>query len=217
MFSSVRKYLTYANVVATIALVFAMSGGALAASHYLITKTSQIAPKVRKALAGRAGAKGATGATGSQGKEGAAGKEGSAGKEGAAGREGSAGKEGPAGPFPGVLPRGITLRGNYNLRFVASAGGQFLANSISFGFQFASAPEKHYVPPATTGTGPCAGGTVKEPTAAPGNICFYSLTNNNTMSPGAFDETTPFGSKVELESAASGDAYDFGTWAATSP
>jgi hypothetical protein len=30
-----RRHLSYANVVATLALVFAMTGGAFAASHYL--------------------------------------------------------------------------------------------------------------------------------------------------------------------------------------
>jgi hypothetical protein len=41
-----RRHLSYANVTATLALVFAMSGGALAAKHYLVTKTNQISPKV---------------------------------------------------------------------------------------------------------------------------------------------------------------------------
>ena len=45
-----RKYLTYANVTATLALIFAMSGGALAAKHYLVSSTSQISPKVLKSL-----------------------------------------------------------------------------------------------------------------------------------------------------------------------
>ncbi len=47
---AVRRHLTYANVAATLALVFSMSAGALAASHYLITSTSQIKPNVRRAL-----------------------------------------------------------------------------------------------------------------------------------------------------------------------
>jgi hypothetical protein len=66
----VRRHLTYANVVATLALVFAMTGGALAAKHYLINSTSQINPKVLQKL--RA-ATGKTGAAGSQGKQGLAG------------------------------------------------------------------------------------------------------------------------------------------------
>jgi hypothetical protein len=39
MFSKIRKRLTYANVAMTLALVFAMTGGAYAAKHYLITST----------------------------------------------------------------------------------------------------------------------------------------------------------------------------------
>jgi hypothetical protein len=81
-----RRHLNYANVVATLALVFAMSGGALAAKHYLINSTKQINPKVLKSLKGNTGAAGAPGA---QGKEGPSGKEGSQGKEG---------KEGPPNP-----------------------------------------------------------------------------------------------------------------------
>ncbi len=84
----IRRQLSYANVAATLALVFAMSGGALAASHYVITKTGQISPKVRKALKGQ---RGATGPAGPQGKEGASGKEGATGKEGKEGAEGKAG------------------------------------------------------------------------------------------------------------------------------
>jgi len=75
-----RRHLTYANVVATLALVFAMSGGALAAKHYLVNSTSQINPKVIKKLRGHTGKTGKTGAPGAVGKEGAAGKEGKEGK-----------------------------------------------------------------------------------------------------------------------------------------
>ncbi len=61
--SSARKF-TYANVAATLALVFSMSGGALAAGHYLVNSDQQINPKVLKALEGAKGPKGATGAAG---------------------------------------------------------------------------------------------------------------------------------------------------------
>ena len=56
-----------------------MTGGALAAKHYLISSTKQISPKVLKKLHG------ATGKTGPQGREGPQGKEGAAGKEGSRG------------------------------------------------------------------------------------------------------------------------------------
>jgi hypothetical protein len=82
-----RRHLNYANVVATLALVFAMSGGALAANHYLINSTKQVSPKVLKKLTGKTGKTGKTGATGAAGATGPAGL---AGKEGSAGAPGSA-------------------------------------------------------------------------------------------------------------------------------
>jgi hypothetical protein len=53
--------LSYANVAATVALVFAMAGGAVAATHYIITSTSQIKPSVRAALRGARGPRGPAG------------------------------------------------------------------------------------------------------------------------------------------------------------
>lgn len=78
----IKPKLSYANVAATLALFFTMTGGALAAHHYLITSTKQISPKVIKAL------KGKTGPVGPQGKEGTAGKEGKEGKQGVQGVQG---------------------------------------------------------------------------------------------------------------------------------
>lgn len=84
MLSNIRRRLTYANVAATFALVFSMSGGALAATHYLIGSKKQISPKVLKELKGNAGARGATGASGPQGPAGAQGPQGAAGAAGTA-------------------------------------------------------------------------------------------------------------------------------------
>jgi hypothetical protein len=74
-----RKRLSYANIVATLALVFAMTGGAVAANHYLVSSTKQIKPSVLKKLKGNTGAKGATGLQGAQGAQGGAGPAGPAG------------------------------------------------------------------------------------------------------------------------------------------
>jgi len=82
---SFKRSFSYANITATLALVFAMSGGALAANHYLISSTKQISPKILKKLRGAAGKTGATGATGATGPTGPAGKDGVAGKEGVSG------------------------------------------------------------------------------------------------------------------------------------
>jgi Collagen triple helix repeat (20 copies) len=98
MFRLLRARMTYANVVATIALLFAMTGGALAATHYLITSTKQISPKVLKELK-REGPTGPVGATGPAGATGAAGAKGANGIDGASvtGEKGDRGEPGPKG------------------------------------------------------------------------------------------------------------------------
>src|ERR1700677_393664 len=94
--NSIRRHLNYANVVATMALVFAMSGTAVAAKHYLISSTKQIKPSVLKSLRGK------TGKTGPQG------------LAGAPGSPGLTGKEGPAGLSAlSPLPSGDSESGSY--------------------------------------------------------------------------------------------------------
>jgi hypothetical protein len=86
------KRITYANVTATLALIFAMSGGALAASHYLITNIHQIKPSVVAQLRGHqgpAGSQGPQGPAGPQGIQGVMGGEAGIQKFCAALREGS--------------------------------------------------------------------------------------------------------------------------------
>jgi Collagen triple helix repeat (20 copies) len=104
MFSAIRRRMTFANVALTVALVFAMSGGALAAKKYLITSTSQIKPSVLKSLQGKAGP---AGVQGPQGPAGLKGENGSNGTNGVNGKEGTAGKEGPTGPTGHAGPIGL--------------------------------------------------------------------------------------------------------------
>src|SRR2546421_471918 len=114
MRKSPRTNLTYANVTATLALVFAMSGGALAAHHYLINSTKQISPKVLKALKGRTG------------KTGPAGPAGLAGLAGASGAKGEKGATGEPGPLVATLPSGKTERGAYGLAGTRPSGAGFV-------------------------------------------------------------------------------------------
>ncbi len=77
------KRLSYSNVVATIALVFALTGTAVAAGHYIITSSRQVKPgalglinfsrTARGHLRGPAGPAGPQGAPGPQGAQGPAG------------------------------------------------------------------------------------------------------------------------------------------------
>ena len=174
MLSAIRSRITYVNVVATLVLVFVMTGGAYAAKKYLITSTKQISPSVLKSLqgkAGPAGANGAQGAAGPAGPQGAAGA-GGAGPQGPAGvgtpgkegAKGATGKEGPEGlkglkgpegaPGPTcpsgecLLPAGATETGVWS--FVAKdVSGTYV--SISFPLklsqlsQFPEPANFHYV------------------------------------------------------------------------
>ena len=170
-----RKHLTYANVAATMALVFAMSGGALAAKHYLVNSTSQINPKVLKKLRGRTGRTGKTGATG---KAGAAGAPGAPGKEGAAG---------PPGPFPTTLPSGRTLTGT----FVLSGTGETVPGQtqLSFNYALASLPTVHIIGAGTATPAGCTG-NVEHPGAAPGNLCIFEGFIEN-FTPGSTGDYEP--------------------------
>ena len=146
------------------------------------------------------------------------GPQGPAGKDGATGAAGPKGDTGPAGspgPFPGVLPAGITLRGNWG---GGSSAGGTAYESISFGFAFASAPAFHYVPgPASVPAG-CTGGTSANPTAQPGNLCLYS--NGfplNTSGPKVTGAANVWGTLFTVSSTSNAAFADGGTWAATSP
>jgi hypothetical protein len=96
--SAIRRRLTYANVAMTLALVFAMSGGAYAAKHYQITSTKQISPKVLKQLRGKRGPAGPAGAAGPAGPAGPMG-------VGAKGENGTNGAS-------GVSPTGAEFKGS---------------------------------------------------------------------------------------------------------
>jgi hypothetical protein len=114
-----RRHLTYANVAATLALVFAMSGGALAAKHYLINSTRQINPKVLRKLKG---ARGKTGATGAQGKQGG---------QGAAGTTGAQGPTGPSNAYTAVNTAFTNMKfpENVTLASVAVPAGSYLVSA----------------------------------------------------------------------------------------
>jgi Collagen triple helix repeat (20 copies) len=128
--------LRYANVISTLALVFAMSGGALAANQYLITSTGQISPTVLKVLKGKRGPRGATGSTGSVGAQGPAG------PQGPKGSQGAQGLTGPQGPTDGYAvskpdPTGAAIAiGSSNYTTVASetvpAGNYHAVEDVEF-------------------------------------------------------------------------------------
>jgi hypothetical protein len=192
MLSAIRKRFTYANVAMTLALVFAMTGGAYAANKYLITSTKQISPKVLKALKGKpgpAGLAGLTGAAGTQGPAGPAGAAGAKGETGPAGKEGSAGKAGEAGkagsPWTagGTLPSEKTEKGDWSLAQNAHVEG--VATAVSFGIPLAAAPTPRFIRANHMEIALVAGkveeipsthclGSPAEPKADSGSLCVYA-------------------------------------------
>jgi hypothetical protein len=87
-----RRRASFTSLVAVLALVLAMSGGAIAASKYLITSTKQISPKVLKSLKGARGPAGAKGSAGAVGTPGLAGPKGESGAPGGTGASGTNGQ-----------------------------------------------------------------------------------------------------------------------------
>jgi hypothetical protein len=88
MLFKIRKHFTYTNVAMTLALVFVMTGGAFAASKFVITSTKQIKPSVLAQLRGKTGTAGRTGSAGPQGPGGLQGPPGANGKDGTNGSPG---------------------------------------------------------------------------------------------------------------------------------
>jgi collagen triple helix repeat protein len=199
MFSAIRRRLTYTNVAMTLALVFAMSGGAYAASKYVITSTKQISPKVLKSLVGKTGKTGAAGAqgpAGANGPAGPAGPAGSVGKEGPVGKgekgekgdTGAEGKEGKAGTtgFTKTLPRGATETGTWSIHGTTEGEEPFIP--LSFAIPLEKGLEATQVQVVgKTGNGTTCPGTAEAPAAAEGNLCVYEGEN--------------FGGNVELPSS----------------
>jgi hypothetical protein len=208
-----RKHLSYANVTATLALVFAMSGGALAANHYLITSTKQIKPSVLAKLKGNAGAAGLKGATG------AAGASGATGPAGAKGETGLQGSPGQSALSP--LPSGQSVSGEYGAESSASTG--VLIDPVSFPIPLSSAiPSSHVIFTTTAGTTHCSGPGHAEA----GYLCFYSVKSNDVTSETAYNlEVSPlaatgtgrFGVLIQWGIGVSSEPYDNGTYTVTAP
>jgi hypothetical protein len=189
------------TVIASLALVFAMTGGAYAAKKYLITSTKQISPSVLKALQGKAGAAGAQGAAGAVGPAGAQGPQGPAGprgETGSAGKDGAAGAKGATGPagqtgFTETLPKEKTEMGDWSITGNAAGTGEFFANSVSFNIPLGAVPVVHYITskglePIITGNHEieevkstrCLG-SAAAPSAEPGNLCVYASIENDSL------------------------------------
>jgi hypothetical protein len=234
--------LTYANVALTLALVFAMSGGAYAAKRYLITSTKQISPSVLKSLKGANGKEGANGANGAQGPQGPQGNPGAAGgpgpqgvqgekgATGAAGAKGAAGAMGPPGPTgpQGPLQKGVSEGGEWSISTFAK-GQELRVTAISFNIPLEKAlagAAVHFIQPGETLPTGCSG-TAAAPVATSGNLCVFAVNMGTNMETGVgfglpplqgFEESPgadKIGTQIALITKEEGEANASGTWAVT--
>ncbi len=158
MFSTLRTRFGIPGVISVIALVFAMLGGAYAASNSSNAGSNAgkatASAKAKKGPRGPKGPKGDTGPAGPQGPAGPAGAKGDAGANGSNGAAGAAGPTGPTGKtgatgasgqtgFTETLPSGKTETGTWaSGGFFASEGEPHVVDSISFTIPLA-APSEH--------------------------------------------------------------------------
>jgi hypothetical protein len=217
----------------TLALVFAMTGGAYAANKFLITSTKQISPKVLKALKGKAGAPGPAGTAGpagaaGAGTAGAAGPQGPAGSAGAKGETGPKGETGKTGPqgeegtFGGeTLPVGKSLTGHwagsgYGEIGYPNAGYGSALGAVSYALPLAEEPTAHVINEGEKGVG---GGTcpttseASKPEAEPGNLCIFVTHAVNALGFSFLLHQDKVGFTVTAISPAKGTMSMEGTWA----
>jgi hypothetical protein len=175
-----RRHLSYANVTATLALVFAMSGGALAANHYLINSTKQISPKVLKTLKGNAGKTGPAGSPGSTGASGAQGPAGAAGPKGETGTEGKTGPKGEPGLSAlSTLPAGDSENGEL-APVESNPATHYLVGTVAYPVPMPETLEpSHVIFTNTSGTTHCSG----QGHADAGYLCIYLVNEGNVSAP----------------------------------
>jgi hypothetical protein len=187
MFSAIRRHLrlTPAGVIAVVALVFAMLGGAYAASGGLTKKQKKEVKSIAKSFQG----------TGPAGSQGPAGPKGDAGAPGAAG---AAGKSAEAAPFSGSKTIGSVTCTEGGLEVKSASAATLICN----GKEGEAGPLLSAYPPETlvqgtwsvqpATTGPATIGTASISFPFPlgtalenGNIQVIKPGEENTQCPGA--------------------------------
>jgi hypothetical protein len=228
-------------IVAVVALVLALGGGAYAASGGLsskqkkeVTKIAQTEAKKFAGKTGPAGTNGSNGSNGSKGDTGTTGPEGKQGPQGVAGPRGEEGEEGVEGsPWTagGTLPKGKTETGTWtvgeetaeNLKALASVSFTVpLASSAGMAIHFINVAGEEEKNSEELGPKPAAcPGTVASPAALPGNLCIYESLRSGALASGegltfeVASGTTAAGSALNFFAEPNGWAY--GSWAVTTP
>ncbi len=202
----IKGKITFANVVASLALFVALGGGAYAATQ--LPKNSVGTKQLQKlavtpAKLSAASKSALTGAEGPHGPVGA---------RGPMGLKGDRGETGPAGNLNTELRRDVTLRGRFHVDAVAGKALDEHFDSISFGFQLAASPQLQVIQKGSGGSPECPG-SVAEPRAGPGYLCLYADEEKNLELEGA--SPFAFGADVVAVAKKAGLYVFSGSWAVT--
>lgn len=243
MFSRFRaRFGTPGVVIAVIALVFAMAGGAYAAGGGLSGKQKKEVEKIAKKVskpgpagkqgpagpAGPAGAAGAKGDAGAKGEKGEKGDKGDKGEKGERGEKGEEGPEGPEGaegsPWPGggILASKATEVGSWGTLVEATG---LAITPLTFSIQLPGPIDEtkvHVIEGTPNANCP---GSSKEPKALPGHLCVYvglkegGVTSIAVQDPafgdGGSNLVSRAGAVLNVEGPA--ESFAMGTFAVTAP
>lgn len=203
MLKAIRRNLSPPTVIAVVALVFAMSGGAIAATNS--AKGSAEASKHKGSKRGPRGPRGKQGPRGFVG------------PQGPAGPQGPKGNTGDPWTAGGFLPSGASVGGTW----VAGVGPELFAGkgaaaaSISFGLPLHAPPAIVVVKKGKEGEEHAAEcpGSVLFPKAAKGVLCLYTAEEAALELQAAIP--SPFGAVLTFSGTpGTGSA---GVWAVTAP
>ncbi len=246
MLSRLREHLGGAGlIVAVVALVAALSGGAIAANGGAGDGKATASAKAKKGPRGPKGPKGDTGAAGpagpagpagAKGDTGAAGSNGTNGTNGAAGATGPTGKTGttgvtgPTGPSCPegncYLPSKATSTGTWSVTFASSEG----ITSIPFVLPLKAPLDAEHVKKVTGPEEKCDNGVAPPPSAAnpeadPGYLCVFTIAvepSGEIITGGIIDPTAfaqgaaTFGAALNLNGGVAG-GFGVGSYAVTAP
>lgn len=115
-------------------------------------------------------------------------------------------------------PKPKVIRGTYDVVGVATAPGQEIGTSISYGVTISAPPAVHYIAFGDLLPSGCAG-SPDVPDAHPGNLCIFESDNQNASSRRVFDaqntsgESATFGANIAIDATGAGQVRVYGTWA----
>jgi hypothetical protein len=138
------------------------------------------------------------------------------------GDKGDKGDQGGPGPLLETLTSGKTQFGKYYALASPAPSGQYAVDVISYQFPLPAKPTEHYLPPGAASTNDCPG-AFDNPKAAPGQLCVYSEKRGGVQTTYSgdgmgFDALDRYGFAVNVvSSGTANNFYDYGSWAVTAP